>query len=295
MQDELTPFIPFEKLRGRTLVCCFFLSAFLSGGIYFVLHRAWSENNQNLSDAVGGILFHVIFVICISPILLRSRLSYKQLFGVYPTWSMLGRYSLWTFPLIIFSTVILYLQYLTLHYFIPEFTEWWFFTDNSSIPLSTGEGFAIANVLVFIDLVLIVPIVEEFFLRGILLTRWSIKWNTAKAILVSSLIFGILHDDVIGSFFFSYVLSILYIRTKSLFIPICIHIVNNLIAYVFGVILILLDETLPDNGQFLMEGSDWILLTLGSVIIIPWTINFIRKNLPNKEWRVPYLTDAKYL
>ncbi len=291
MQDELTPFIPFEKLRGRTLVFYFLLTSFLSGCI----HLALPDNSQNLSDAVVGILFYVIFLICISPVLFRSRLSYKQMFGVYPNWFMLWRYSLWTFPLIIFSLVIFYLQYLTLHYIIPEFAEWWFYTNNSSIPISTGEGFAIVNVLVFIDLVLIAPIVEEFFVRGILLTRWSIKWGTPKAILVSSLTFGILHTNFVDAFFFGIVLSILYIRTKSLFIPICIHIVNNLIAGVIQIILIPLDETLPDNEQFLMEGSDWILLTLGLVIIIPWTINFLRRNLPNKEWRVPYLTDAKYL
>lgn len=280
MQDDLIPFIPFEKLRGRTLVWCFFLTSILSGFFHY---------------AIGWMLFHVIFLICISPILFRSRLSYKQLFGVYPTWSMLGWYTLWVFPLLIFSLIIFYLQYLPLHYLYPEFANWWFYTFNPSIPISTGEGSGLVYVCIFIAIVLIAPIIEEFFVRGILLTRWTIKWGTPKAILVSSLIFGILHANVIGGFFFGYVLSILYIRTKSLFIPICIHIGNNLIACVIDYVLIPLEETLPENEQILLEGSDWIQLTVATLIILPWAINLVIINLPKNDWRVPYLADAQLL
>ena len=296
MQEDLTPFIPFEKLRGRTLVWCFLLTAFLCGMIHFELQRVWSENEQDLlPDAVAGLLFYVIFFICISPILFRSRLSYKQLFGTCPAWSTFRRYILWVFPLIIFSLFVFYLQYVPLSYLIPEFADWWFIDRSTLIVSSSGNENFIANVLYFFTIVVIAPVVEEFFVRGILLTRWSIKWNTPKAIFASSLLFGILHPNIIGLFFVGYVLSILYIRTKSLLIPISIHIANNLIALMIEVVE-MPGQEVPQHGIPIdLQESETLWLMAVTVIIIPWAINIVWKNFPKDSWRVPYLVDAKYL
>lgn len=164
MQEYLTPFIPFEKLRGRTLVWCFLLTAVVCGMIHFALQLVWPENGQNLlPDAVTGLLFYAIFLMCISPILFRSRLSYRQLFGDYPTWSTLRRYTLWVFPLVVFSIVALYLQYISLRFLIPEFAEWWFIERSPSIVIPQDDGFSLVNVLNFFIIVLIAPVFEEFF------------------------------------------------------------------------------------------------------------------------------------
>ena len=280
MQDELRPFIPFEKLRGRTLVWCFLITSFIVG---------------IFPEAVAGLFFYVIFFLLISPILFRSGLSYKQLFGRCPKLSTFRRYILWVIPLVIFSIVVFYLQYLPLHYLVPEIADRWFFDSSPSfVPPDSQEDF-ITNVFEVFTIVLLAPVVEEFFVRGILLTRWSIKWGTPKAILMSSLLFGILHTNIIGTFFAGYVLSILYIRTKSLLIPISIHMANNLIASAIDFVPTPIEEVPQHETHIVLQESDALLLMVLAVIIISWAMNIIWKNFPKESWRVPYLADAKYL
>lgn len=296
MQDDLIPFIPFEKLRGRTLICCYFIASFVCGMIGFELQRVWSENGRNLlPDAVTGLLFYAIFLVCISPILFRSRLSYKQLFGSCPVWSTFRWYILWVFPLIIFSIVVFYLLYVPLRFLIPEIADWWFIDHSTSIVLSSSNENIIANVLSFFTIVLIVPVFEEFFVRGILLTRWSIKWGTPKAILLSSLCFGFLHSNILDAFFFGYVMSVLYIRTKSLLIPISIHMANNFIALAIEVVAMPIQEVPQHGTHYVLQESESLGLMAAAVIIIPWAINIVWKNFPKESWRVPYLAEAQYL
>ena len=280
MQDELRLFIPFEKLRGRTLGWCFLITIF----VYDIF-----------PETVAVLFFYVFYFLLISPILFRSGLSYKQLFGPCPKLSTFRRYILWAIPLVIFSIVVIILQYVLLHYLVPEIADWWF--DDSSpsfVPPDSHEEFR-TNVLESFTIVLIAPVVEEFFVRGILLTRWSIKWGTPKAILMSSLLFGIIHTDIIGAFFFGYVLSILYIRTKSLLIPISIHMANNLIASAIQFVPTPIQEVPQHETHFVLQESDAIVLMVLAVIIVSWAINIVWKNFPKESWRVPYLADAKFL
>lgn len=281
MQDELRLFIPFEKLRGRTLVWCFVITSFV-WGIF--------------PEADEGLFFYVIFFLIISPILFRSGLSCKLLFGPCPKLTTFGRYILWVIPLFIFSIVFLYLQYVLLHYLVSDIVDWWFVDNSPSFVSPDSHEEFMTNILKSFTIVLIAPVVEEFFVRGILLTRWSIKWGTPKAIFMSSFIFGILHTDIIGAFFFGYVLSILYIRTKSLLIPISIHMANNLIVVsAIAFILTPIQEEPQHETHFVLQESEVLLFMVLTVIIISWAIYIVRKNLPKESWRVPYLVDAKFL
>lgn len=296
MQDDLIPFIPFEKLRGRTLVWCYFLTMFLCGIIHFELRRIGSENGVNpLPDAIISIAFYVIFFICISPILYRSQLSYKQLFGVFPKFYTIRKYILWTIPLILFSLLAFFLQYIPLHYLLPDLADWMFLDRDISLSMPHDREYLLENILYFITLVLLAPIVEEFFVRGILLTRWSIKWGISKAVLASSLLFGILHTNILGAVFFGFVMSVLYIRTESLYIPIFVHMFNNFIVWIVGLVDKPMEELAQEQTPIELELSDIIFLIVVCVLIIPWAINLVRKNLPKNSWRVPYLIEARFL
>ncbi len=41
------------------------------------------------------------------------------------------------------------------------------------------------------------------------------KWGIKKAVIISSIIFGLGHFDVIGAFMFGVVMCLLYIKTKK--------------------------------------------------------------------------------
>ena len=135
-----------------------------------------------------------------------------MLFGV----SLLGYYSL----------------YLPLSYVLPRVVETYAIRAQNQTRLDyTGYGHTLGNVLTMISMVVLAPIVEEYLFRGILLTRWSKKWGTPTAIVVSSAIFAVLHVEIIGHMFFAYVMAVVYIETKSLWTPILLHAINNGIVW----------------------------------------------------------------
>ena len=79
--------------------------------------------------------------------------------------------------------------------------------------------------------IVLAPIVEEILFRGILLSRWSSKWGMRKAALLSALAFAIPHlSDELGAFLFALCMTVLYLRTQTLLIPIAAHALNNTIA-----------------------------------------------------------------
>jgi membrane protease YdiL (CAAX protease family) len=81
---------------------------------------------------------------------------------------------------------------------------------------------------------LIGPICEEIVFRGVILEGLSKQYNSTKAIIFSSLIFSIVHLQplqMIAAFIFGVVLGWIYLKTKSLWICIIIHVLNNTIAF----------------------------------------------------------------
>ena len=75
----------------------------------------------------------------------------------------------------------------------------------------------------------------------ILLQRFATKWGTSIATIVVAILFALLHVDFLVPIF-SIVLSIVYIRTKSLLMPIAIHMLNN--AFVIGASFLISREKL---------------------------------------------------
>ncbi|MBS0622973.1 MAG: CPBP family intramembrane metalloprotease [Verrucomicrobia bacterium] len=87
---------------------------------------------------------------------------------------------------------------------------------------------------------LIVPVVEEFFFRGLLQTWLRCHMNRGRAILLASCIFALSHfalsqgwsnfEIVAQLFFLSLFLGFLYEREQSLWAPIALHATNNLVV-----------------------------------------------------------------
>jgi len=80
---------------------------------------------------------------------------------------------------------------------------------------------------------ILAPIVEELMLRGLTLNKALSRTNTITAILISSIIFGILHMNVIQGIFAFLIgipLALVFIKTKSIIPCILCHLANNLIA-----------------------------------------------------------------
>lgn len=99
------------------------------------------------------------------------------------------------------------------------------FENARSVPLFALQLFTVA---------ILVPVMEEFAFRGVLLSALR-RHGTGFAIVCSSLIFSLVHLDfanVVFAFIAGLTFGYLYVRTGNLWITIAIHALNNGISVV---------------------------------------------------------------
>ena len=102
---------------------------------------------------------------------------------------------------------------------------------DTSPDFSLSGGF-LYNLFTFISVVILAPIFEELIFRGTILQVLS-KYNKVFAILVTSLLFGLLHlnmTQAVPAFFMSLILCYMCLKTESLLVTILAHAGNNLLA-----------------------------------------------------------------
>lgn len=279
---------PFARLRGRSILLRGALAVIPTFIGIIILWPEWLKGHRlPIPDTLLGVLHYGIFYLLVARMLSTAQLPYSSLFGHRPGWATLGRYTLWAVPLIITAIGTTYLLYLPLSFLAPRFVEWKIIETEAPIIWTSGPGYALANPMSFLLVVVIAPLFEEL-IRALLLTRWSFKWGAPKAIFASSLLFGLLHTDIIGAFFFGYVASVLYIKTGSLYVPIAVHAANNLIAWGAEGVELLLSDTYPQSTLAEFQAWWWVG-ALALVISAPWVIRFTKRNVPEASWCVPYI------
>ena len=77
---------------------------------------------------------------------------------------------------------------------------------------------------------IVAPITEEYIFRGAILGNLMQSFSKVKAVFISSVLFSLLHfqPEVSGAIFvISLIISSLYIKYETIYIPIVFHIVNN--------------------------------------------------------------------
>lgn len=84
--------------------------------------------------------------------------------------------------------------------------------------------------------VLVAPIVEELMFRGLLFHRFARRWGVRRAALVTSAIFAVMHLNPVGIFALGLLLTVLYLKTGSLWAPIACHALNNAVAAAFAIL-----------------------------------------------------------
>ena len=104
--------------------------------------------------------------------------------------------------------------------------------EPSSVIAQSGKQTVPMFVLEMLSTAVLVPVMEEFAFRGVLLSALR-KHGAGFAIVVSALVFAFAHGDfanVVFAFTAGLVFGFLYVRTGNLWVSICIHALNNGIA-----------------------------------------------------------------
>ncbi len=131
----------------------------------------------------------------------------------------------------------------------------------------------------FIAVVIAAPILEELIFRGIILDGLLRRYSPVKSILLSSVLFGIIHLNP-WQFISAMTLGIfsgwVYYRTNKLILSIIIHSANNLFA--ISGIYFMDSETMPDESLTSYYGglTNFILVTAGAIILTGFCIYFLR-------------------
>ena len=111
--------------------------------------------------------------------------------------------------------------------------------------VESSAGFARANsILTDGDLLmkvlcncLIIPILEELLMRGILTGQLCLWYGPVSAVVISSICFGILHNNIVQFIYavlMGAALGFMYIKNKRLSMCIIAHCLINLTAILFG-------------------------------------------------------------
>ena len=123
------------------------------------------------------------------------------------------------------------------------------------------------------------PIFEELIFRGMILQVLS-KYNKVFAILVTSLLFGLLHlnmTQAVPAFFMSLILCYMCLKTDSLLVTILAHAGNNLLA---------LMSVYSDNFVLItVVIMVFVIYGLITIILKSKEVNaFIKEEKTNENW-----------
>ena len=123
--------------------------------------------------------------------------------------------------------------------------------------------------------VIMAPIFEEIVFRGIIQKGLINKgMNPATAIIISSVVFGLVHGNpwqFVGAVLLGCVLGLVYHKTKSLLLPILLHAFNNLCSS----ILIFYGDSESFADVFRL--SEWLVLGIGIILFAVFYYLFTRK------------------
>ncbi|MFD3158122.1 CPBP family intramembrane glutamic endopeptidase [Haloimpatiens sp. FM7330] len=95
-------------------------------------------------------------------------------------------------------------------------------------------------IIMFISVAVVAPIFEETFFRGIILNGLSKKVHPVLAVIISALFFAIMHGNVIqgvNTFLLGSLIGIIFIKTRSLYLCMFAHFINNTLRIITSGIL----------------------------------------------------------
>ena len=138
--------------------------------------------------------------------------------------------------------------------------------------------------LSFVTVALAAPVLEELIFRGVILDSFLKRISPTKAIIWSSIIFGIAHANpwqFIAAFSIGLIVGWIYYRTKSIWPGILLHFVNNATASILGKYLGIAQSI----DQQLLPGNTWILWVAAGLILAA-SLYAMRRYFPTvTNWR----------
>lgn len=142
----------------------------------------------------------------------------------------------------------------------------------------------ISTVFLFTFTVISAPIVEEIVFRGILLRRISFKFGVRKGIILSSIVFAILHPGLghVFSFIAGVIFSLIYLKYNNILISTITHMCYNFLyftATVFSMFFVNQKASISN-----IESTIYVFVgILGLVFSFRYLFKYIKVNFPKEN------------
>ena len=120
---------------------------------------------------------------------------------------------------------------------------WWLARYCRDMPRVASNGGAYSfllsgpdpkDFLWVLSAVVLAPLIEELVFRGTLFRKWRVRWGASKAVLLSSVIFGVLHPQHVTAFLAGLTYALVYTRVRSLWAAVVLHALSNGMLLVLG-------------------------------------------------------------
>ncbi|NEP51243.1 MAG: CPBP family intramembrane metalloprotease [Moorea sp. SIO3C2] len=148
------------------------------------------------------------------------------------------------------------------------------------------------------SVIVLTPLWEELFFRGIILQKWAMKWGIKAGIVTSSLLFAIYHVrfDIVFLFIVGTIFCVLYFKTGNLIVPILCNIIHNTIWTIFMIGRYYsssnVDFVSVNDYRVSMEpllGQKTIVAAISFAVIMV----FLYRNFPKQDDILPYYRNSK--
>ena len=286
-QPEQEPLNPFEALRTRNLIPWMILGGLLLlAAVYLVsLVTPLDPGDPVTGNAAfmlwlfGALLAWIVWACR------RAGVGLRRLVGRIPAglswWTILG--------LLIVTMVFSIGSEAIFNYGLavaaPGVLEFLLEPVEPNPPLAYQVAMAVVAVVLG-------PAIEELLFRGVLLNRWAAKWSVAKAVVATSVAFGILHGNPVGVTVAGLVMAVLYLRTGTLLVPIALHAANNLVARILGFMMGPPEPVdMAAEIQGIRDAALWGIAIVA--VTLPVLVWYLRRHWPSREAHIPYLTDYR--
>lgn len=104
-------------------------------------------------------------------------------------------------------------------------------------------------IIMLVGIGILGPISEELYFRGLLYHWFKQRWGIPIGVILSSFLFGLAHIDsiavAVSALIMGAVLALAYERTRSLYMPIAIHMITNSFAVLLTYGIMLFQEYFP--------------------------------------------------
>ena len=97
------------------------------------------------------------------------------------------------------------------------------------------------NILIaIISTGIIGPIIEEYMIRGIMYNEFKQKYSTMKSIIITTIIFSLLHFNLVQMIYalvLGFILIYMYEKTNNIKTPLILHMTSNIVTTIYCLIL----------------------------------------------------------